>query len=646
MAPTPPPPARRFANHPGIKEASAYALTYAPEEDKNPPLRGLPLVIASTIIGNAQWLQKLLWSNAKFGQPRLTPGLDSELWRMQPNVIPLPSTTTTTTTEPMLPLTPDLQLPQPAGLPGRFASVADYHELYKSGEATPLQVVEALLPLITRPAASPSSSSSSQYALAFIQTDVEAVLVAARASTARWAAQEPLGVLDGVPFGVKDDTAVKGFVSTMGMRVDVGEEYFRTPEAETVWPVEKLLEAGAVMMGKMNQDEVGMGTSGCNPSTGTAVNWYNTSYYTGGSSAGAGSALSGGLIPIAVGTDAGGSMRIPPAFCGQYGLKPTHNRTTTVNSSMCVIGPMASTVADLTIAYRYMSQPNPSDPGQNLFAMSVPPEPSAKKYLGICPEWVARADPEVRSIFDEVITHLTSTKVGYELVEVQLPFLREGQLAHAPTCLAESADAAKGRVADERDWLKLVNYGNRVQLAVGAQTPAVDYLKYGQIRQVIMQHLAFLYEEYPGLLIVTPTTPQAGIPVHPGDAKYGVNDGNTTIRSMMYVWFANTSGCPAVTCPAGYAVPKQGEGDLPVGVMAMGEWGAEEQLLVFAGDAERYLNETYPGGRKRPEEWVDVIGIAKVRTVSGNADAEIDEAASEATRTETGAEEGTGEGKY
>ncbi|KAK0731536.1 amidase signature domain-containing protein [Lasiosphaeris hirsuta] len=637
MTPTPLPSARRFANHPGTKEASACALSYEPEEDKNPALRGLPLVVASTIIGSVPWLQKLLWSNAKFGQPKLTPGLDGELWRMQPNVIPLPATPSPT--EPMLPLTPDLQLPQPAGLAGRFASIADYHDLYKSGEATPLQVVEALLPLITRPAYGPASG----YAVAFIQTNAEAVLAAARASTARWAAQEPLGILDGVPFGVKDDTAVKGFVSTMGMQVDVGEEYFRTPEEETVWPVEKLQEAGALMMGKMNQDEIGMGTSGCNPSTGTAVNWYNKSYYTGGSSAGAGSALSSGLIPIAVGTDAGGSMRIPPAFCGQYGLKPTHNRTITVNSSMCVIGPMASTVADLTIAYRHMSQPNPSDPGQNLFAMSVPPELSAKKYLGICPGWIARSDPEVRGIFDEVITHLTSAKIGYELVEIQLPFLREGQLAHAPTCLAESADAAKGRVVNEGDWLKLVNHGNRVQLAVGAQTPAVDYLKYGQIRQVIMQHLAFLYEKYPGLLIVTPTTPQAGIPIHSGDAKYGVNDGNTTIRSMMYVWYANTSGCPAVTCPAGYVAPQQGEGKLPVGVMAMGEWGAEEQLLVFARDAERYLNEMYPEGRKRPEGWVDVIGIAKEGTACGKADEEIGETGSDVTRAEAGTEGETGE---
>ncbi len=155
----------------------------------------------------------------------------------------------------MLELGPEIQLPQPADTPGRFSSVADYHALYSRGEATPLQVVEALLPLIRRDVV-----PQSKYASAWLQTDVEGVLAAARASTARWAAKEPLGILDGVPFGVKDDIDVKGFVSTMGMRVDKSEAYFNTPETTTMWPVVKLQEAGAIMMGKMNQHEIGMGT--------------------------------------------------------------------------------------------------------------------------------------------------------------------------------------------------------------------------------------------------------------------------------------------------------------------------------------------------------------------------------------------------
>ena len=170
----------------------------------------------------------------------------------KPDVVPLEDGATPAAS--MLELGPELQLPQPTDLPGRFYSIADYHELYKSGEVTPLQVAEALLPLIRRDLQPPS-----KYAVAWTQSNVDEVLAAAKASTERWAAGKPLGILDGVPFGVKDDIDVKGFVSTMGMRVDKSQPYFNKVKRETAWPAKKLEEAGAIMMGKMNQHEVGMG---------------------------------------------------------------------------------------------------------------------------------------------------------------------------------------------------------------------------------------------------------------------------------------------------------------------------------------------------------------------------------------------------
>ncbi len=131
-----------------------------------------------------------------------------------------------------------------------------------------------------------------------------------------------------------------------------------------------------------------------------------------------------------------------------------------------------------------------------------------------------------------------------------------------------------------------------------------------------MEHLAFLFKKHPGLLILTPTTPEAGWRIHPGDQAYGFSDGNVTIRNMMYIWLANSTGCPAVSAPVGYTdpAPGLGPGKLPVGLMAMGEWGAEEQLLAWARDAENYLNAAAAGncggGRRRPEDWADVVALA------------------------------------
>lgn len=281
-----------------------------------------------------------------------------------------------------------------------------------------------------------------------------------------------------------------------------------------------------------------------------------------------------------------------------------------MSSSVCVLGPMASTAADLTIAYRTMAQSNPEDPVQSLFAASTSPDPSAKKYVGVCREWIeATADQDVLRILDQSLDHVAS--LGYEVVDIQLPFLREGQLAHSATCLTEAAADARNRSETPTSFLGMLNYPNRAVVSAGLQTPAVDYLKFGQIRQVIMQHLAFLWEKYPGMMILSPATPMAGWPVTEGDEAYGFFDGNRSIRNMSFAWLANMSGCPAVSFPAGYVDPKQGEGMLPVGLMAMGEWGAEEQLLAFAREREGYLNDVYPGGRRRPEQWADPIGEAK-----------------------------------
>lgn len=160
----------------------------------------------------------------------------------------------------------ELLEPQHAEHGGRFYSAADYRALYQSGAATPLDVVEALLPLVQRGRQSP-------YEAAFLVSHVDEVRAAAAASTARWAAGQPLGLLDGVPFSVKCDISVAGYVSTMGMATRPDDDAFgrrypclRTPQEETAWPVRKLLEAGALLVAQNNMHELGMDTTGCNVS--------------------------------------------------------------------------------------------------------------------------------------------------------------------------------------------------------------------------------------------------------------------------------------------------------------------------------------------------------------------------------------------
>lgn len=132
-----------------------------------------------------------------------------------------------------------------------------------------------------------------------------------------------------------------------------------------------------------------------------------------------------------------------------------------------------------------------------------------------------------------------------------------------------------------------------------------------KLRNLLMQHLSYLYEQHPGMIIITPTTPAAGWHINPADLKYGCTDANKQLESMTYVWLANFTGCPAINVPAGYVDPVEGTGKVPVGLMGMGEWCSEDELLAFGYDAEKYLQEGLEGGRIRPETFVDVIELAR-----------------------------------
>lgn len=385
---------------------------------------------------------------------------------------------------------------------------------------------------------------------------------------------------------------------------------------KSAWPVQRWVEAGAVVLGKLNMHELGADTTGNNPNWGTPKNPHNESFYTGGSSSGAAYAVSAGIIPFALGGDGGGSIRIPSSFCGVYGLKTSHNRVQETGSTVTVNGPIACSISDLEVAYRVMATPNPESPLCSLFSAPRPLSSTANstrsKLLGICQSWFNRADPSVLALCNKIVKHYV-TDLGYTVVDIDIPYLVQGQKAHAFTILAEMADRAKARVVSPTNWLQDLNPANKILLGVADTTPASDYLLGQQMRNLLMQHLAYLYKIHPGLIIVHPTTPMPGWPIahYPGDLKYGISDANRSLRNMEYVWLANFTGCPAINCPVGYVDPTKGKGCIPVGITGMGEWGSEDVLIEWGREAEAYLNnEAQGGGRKKPSNWEDVLELA------------------------------------
>lgn len=359
--------------------------------------------------------------------------------------------------------------------------------------------------------------------------------------------------------------------------------------------------------------EYGLDTCGNNPITGTCTNPQNKHYYPGGSSSASATTVASNLLPLTLGCDGGGSIRVPSTYCGIYGLKPSHQRVgrapdLNIDYSSTVCGPMAGSMDDLELGYRIMAAPDPSDRINSLFAPpSIPTSPSpasaSKRALGICKAWFDAADPSVRDLCNETLSHYRS--LGHPIIDIHLPYLREGQVAHALTIITEASTVITA------SNIRSFSAANQLLLAVFRQTPARDLLLAQRMRTLQMSHLAYLFRQHPGLLIVTPTTPNAGWPIRsPADLSRGISDGDMSVRNMTYVWLANFTGCPAISVPVGRVEGQggKGKGTVPVGLMAMGEWGDEDGLIEWGRVAEEWVWRDKK--MERPEMWVDVLEMA------------------------------------
>ncbi|MSO77534.1 MAG: amidase [Alphaproteobacteria bacterium] len=193
---------------------------------------------------------------------------------------------------------------------------------------------------------------------AFYRTDAKGALAAAKASERRWARGQPLGPMDGVPVSIKDGLAVKGWRSPRGTRANDGI----APAKADAPLVARLKESGAIIFAKTTMPDLGMLPSGVSSLHGVTRNPWNLARNTGGSSSGAGAAVAAGMGPASIGTDIGGSVRIPAAFCGIVGLKPSGGRVPySVPSPMLAAGPMTRTVADTALMMNVITRPDLRD---------------------------------------------------------------------------------------------------------------------------------------------------------------------------------------------------------------------------------------------------------------------------------------------
>jgi Asp-tRNA(Asn)/Glu-tRNA(Gln) amidotransferase A subunit family amidase len=462
----------------------------------------------------------------------------------------------------------------------QFATVFDYAKAYRDGKTTPEEVAIKLLDAIE------ASNSATPPLRAVIYVDRDNVLKQAREATERIKAGKPLSIFDGVPVAVKDE------IDMLPYRTTVGTAFLgKTPAIEDATVVARMRAAGALLIGKTNMHEIGIGVTGLNPNHGTTRNPYNTDHFTGGSSSGSATAVAAGLVPVALGADGGGSIRVPASFCGVFGLKPTYGRVSEHGAaplcwSVAYLGPIAGTATDAALAYAVMAGPDLRDPNS-----LHQPLPSLGNWdqlnlnglkLGIYKPWFQHADPEVVAACESMLKRFT--EMGAEIIEITIPDLELNRVAHLVTIASEMSQAMSYTYAEHH---KEHGLDVRINLVLGRSLTSHDYLLAQRARTRIINNFKHALEQVD--LIITPTTGIAA-PLIPKDAlPDGNSDLSTLIEIIRFVTSGNMTGLPAISFPVGYT--KNG---LPIGMQAMGRAWEEHQLLRLAVNAEKVLERKEP----------------------------------------------------
>src|SRR5436190_23630988 len=233
-----------------------------------------------------------------------------------------------------------------------FASATELLALYRNKQLSPVEVIAETLRRLERYEGAVN---------AFVLYDPESAMAAARTSEARWQKGEPQGLLDGVPVAIKDTQLTRGWPRRVGSKTIDPDQ----PWLEDAPVTARLRAEGAVFFGKTTTPEFGWKGATDSPLSGITRNPWNRERTPGGSSGGSAVAVTAGISPLAVGTDAGGSIRIPASFCGIFGLKPTFGRVAGYPPSafgdVAHVGPMARTVDDAALMLDAMKGPDSRD---------------------------------------------------------------------------------------------------------------------------------------------------------------------------------------------------------------------------------------------------------------------------------------------
>ncbi|MEQ8959421.1 MAG: Asp-tRNA(Asn)/Glu-tRNA(Gln) amidotransferase subunit GatA [Coleofasciculus sp. C2-GNP5-27] len=468
-----------------------------------------------------------------------------------------------------------------------MASIRELHQQLINKERTSVEITQDALDRIQ--ALEPKIHS-------FLHITADYALEQAGQVDAKIAAGEEIGMLAGIPIGIKDNMCTQGIPTTCASRI---LENFVPPYESTV--TQKLKDAGAVMVGKTNLDEFAMGSSCETSSYQQTANPWDLSRVPGGSSGGSATAVAASECVVAIGSDTGGSIRLPASFCGIVGMKPTYGLVSRYGlvafaSSLDQIGPFGRSVEDAAILLNAIAGYDPNDSTSLKleipdYTKSLQPDLKSKGIkIGIIKETFGEGlDPVIAKAVQKATDQLKS--LGAEVQEISCPRFRYGLPAYYIIAPSEaSANLARydgvkyGFRTPEAENLvemykktRAAGFGAEVKRRIMLGTYALSagyydayYLKAQKVRTLIKQDFEEAFEKVD--VLVCPTAPTTSF-----QAGEKTSDPLTMYLSDLMTIPVNLSGLPGISIPCGF--DDQG---LPIGMQLIGKVLGEEQVLQVA----------------------------------------------------------------
>ncbi|KAF4654476.1 hypothetical protein FOL47_009966 [Perkinsus chesapeaki] len=476
-----------------------------------------------------------------------------------------------------------------SGIDSPYRSIEDLHTAYMKGKANPVDIINNALQAINE--LNPTLKAFKELC------DVDEIRRLASESAERFKQRKPRSMLDGIPFGVKDEMSVAGQRLLYGIDPK-GKRAHLTPISERSDPVlDELAGAGAILIGTTTMPDIGMSTMGYSSWCKGPLNAFDTRRFTGGSSSGAGAASAAGMVVFNIGFDGGGSLRIPSAWSGVVGFTPTFGRVRYENHQLQIFttlhcGPIAANVADVAhvmsvignVQYKrgqhfydglyQKAAGKKTMPPMHLNAL-LTPSPKGKYKVGVFDDWVKFSSEEAQSAFN---TTLDAMKDQWEPQQFRIKDMQDQALAHTWSIVTEFATS----LLDQP--LEGYEYNTQISLAIGR-----DILKKADVLEAIQKLRGWAIEQWNEVFkdvdfIVTPTVAYGAPEITSDVFKYGEFNPARIVDIMRFIWPTNLVGFPSITIPVG-----QNKEGMPLGIQIMAPHWQDDKLIKVGLDVQRRL---------------------------------------------------------